>query len=340
MKRIITALLMAVALGGSMLAVPSVASAQLSVGINVGYAPPPLPAYPQPFAPGPGFIWAPGYWSYGPYGYYWVPGTWVLAPAVGLLWTPGYWAWNGGYYWWHAGYWGPTVGYYGGINYGYGYNGYGYWGGYWRGHAFYYNRAVSNVNVTVIHNTYNRTIVNRSETRVSYNGGHGGINVRPTSAQESYARERHISATTTQMRQENLAKSNPAQRFSENHGRPEIAATTRPGKFTGANVVRMNRTKGSYEYHPTAHNTKKQRPASRKPQYAGKPPTMRPENSNTERRQEAAPRPQERAPQPQERMQRPEERAPQPQERTPRPEEHKKSRNDHKPKDNGRPPPL
>ena len=28
-------------------------------------------------------------------GYYWVPGTWVLAPEPGYLWTPGYWGWGG-----------------------------------------------------------------------------------------------------------------------------------------------------------------------------------------------------------------------------------------------------
>jgi WXXGXW repeat (2 copies) len=57
----------------------------------------------------------PGYWAWSPGGYYWVPGTWVLAPEPGLLWTPGYWAFNAGWFYWHPGYWGPVVGYYGGI---------------------------------------------------------------------------------------------------------------------------------------------------------------------------------------------------------------------------------
>ncbi|MGH8398160.1 MAG: YXWGXW repeat-containing protein [Gammaproteobacteria bacterium] len=338
-KRITPAIFIAALLAGAMLAIPGTSSAQVSIGVAVNFGPPPLPVYPQPYAPAPGYIWTPGYWAYGPYGYYWVPGTWVLAPAVGLLWTPGWWGWGGGFYRWHTGYWGPHVGYYGGVNYGYGYTGVGYEGGYWRGHAFYYNRAVSNVNVTVIHNTYNRTVINRSENRVSYNGGPGGINDRPSAAQESYASERHVPATTTQMRQENLARSNPAQRFSANHGRPEIAATARPGKFTGSGVVRMNSTKGSYEYNPAAHNTKTPRPASRNAQHVENPPNMRPENSNAQRHEESAPRPEERGPQPQEHEQRPDERAPQPQEHAERPEEHKESKNDHKQKDNGTPPP-
>ena len=48
-----------------------------------------------------------------------------------------------------------------GINYGYGYFGTGFVGGYWSGGAFNYNTAVMPVNQTVIHNTYNRTVINR-----------------------------------------------------------------------------------------------------------------------------------------------------------------------------------
>src|SRR5467141_3661875 len=145
------------------------------VVVSVSFAPPVLPVYVQPACPGEGYIWTPGYWAYGPDGYYWVPGTWVLAPTPGFLWTPGYWGWGGGGYLWHAGYWGPHVGFYGGINYGFGYVGSGYYGGRWdRGH-FAYNRSVNNVNVTIIHNTYNTRVVNRTTTRVSYNGGNGGV---------------------------------------------------------------------------------------------------------------------------------------------------------------------
>ena len=81
-------------------------------------------------------------------GYYWVPGVWVQPPSVGLLWTPAWWGWENGAYLFHAGYWGPHVGFYGGINYGFGYGGVGFFGGEWRGGAFFYNRTVANVNVT------------------------------------------------------------------------------------------------------------------------------------------------------------------------------------------------
>ncbi|MGH8307020.1 MAG: YXWGXW repeat-containing protein [Gammaproteobacteria bacterium] len=287
MKRFAMLLMGALLFAGSMLALPATASAQVSIGISVRVGPPPLPVYPQPFAPGPGFIWAPGYWGYGPYGYYWVPGTWVLAPRVGFLWTPGYWGWRGGFYWWHPGYWGPRVGFYGGIHYGYGYTGVGYVGGYWRGNAFYYNRAVSHVNVTYIHNTYNQTVINNTTrvNRVSYNGGEGGIDARPTAEQEAFAREPHVALTKAQIHQERLAMNNPAQRFSTNHGRPEIAATAKPGKFKGPGVVRMNRTKDTYAYHPA----KRDRAVYQNERHAGKSGSGRPDHPNQERHEYGQP---------------------------------------------------
>ncbi len=208
-----------------------------AVFISVGIAPPPLPVYEQPYCPAPGYIWTPGYWAYGPDGYFWVPGTWVMAPEVGYLWTPGYWGWGGNAYVWNPGYWGPQVGYYGGINYGYGYYGNGYQGGDWHGRDFYYNRAVNRVNVTNIHNTYNTTMVNNTVNRVSYNGGQGGINARPTAAQEAAARERHVGATSVQTQHEQMARNDRAQWASVNHGRPEVAATPKPTAFHGTGVV-------------------------------------------------------------------------------------------------------
>src|SRR5262249_35718224 len=157
-------------------AIPPPAHAQVAVGVSVNFAPPDLPVYEQPPCPGEDYIWTPGYWDWDGDDYFWVPGTWVLAPEPGFFWTPGYWAWGPSGFFFTAGYWGPVVGFYGGVDYGFGYFGHGYEGGRWeRGH-FFYNRTVSNVNVTVIHNTYNTTIVNRNVTRVSYNGGNGGIN--------------------------------------------------------------------------------------------------------------------------------------------------------------------
>ena len=80
------------------------APAQIGVGVSVRIGPPALPVYEQPLCPGPGYLWTPGYWAWDDVdGYYWVPGTSVVAP-VGLLWTPGYWGWNDDVYAWNAGY--------------------------------------------------------------------------------------------------------------------------------------------------------------------------------------------------------------------------------------------
>jgi hypothetical protein len=239
-----------------LLALPAASSAQV-VGIAIRIGPPALPVYEQPICPGPGYIWTPGYWAYGPDGYYWVPGTWVLAPAPGLLWTPGYWGWRGGFYVWHAGYWGPHVGFYGGINYGFGYTGVGFVGGFWRGGVFQYNTAVTHVNTTIIHNTYvNNTVVNNvTVNRVSYNGGPGGVNAQATREELRAENEHHIADTPAQTQHEQAAGSNRAMLYSANHGRPSVAATARPGEFSGHGVMAAKGEGNSYHsFTPPAHN--------------------------------------------------------------------------------------
>src|SRR5271169_4064477 len=195
-----------------MVCMSAVSFAQIGVFITI--APPPLPVYEQPLCPGDDYIWTPGYWAYGDDfdDYYWVPGTWVLAPEVGFLWTPGYWVWGGDRFVFYEGYWGPHVGFYGGISYGFGYFGEGYEGWRWDHNHFFYNRSVNNVNVTEIHNVYNTTVVNRGESHVSYNGGNGGINARPTPQQEASARERHVAPVAAQTQQMQAARSERQQR--------------------------------------------------------------------------------------------------------------------------------
>src|SRR5579863_1359525 len=212
--------------------------AQVRVGVAITIAPPELPVYEQPICPGDGYLWAPGYWAYGDDGYFWVPGTWVLAPEVGFLWTPGYWGWGDGLYVWYPGYWGPTVGFYGGIDYGFGYTGAGFWGGYWNHDRFYYNRSVTNVNITNIQNVYSRPVENKvGVTRASFNGGPGGISRQATSAELAAARGAHQPPTSAQMAHERAARTDRSQWASVNHGRPAVAATARPAAFSGRGVV-------------------------------------------------------------------------------------------------------
>jgi hypothetical protein len=229
------------------------AQAQISIGISVNFAPPPLPVYEQPPIPDADFIWIPGYWAWDDdiYDYYWVPGTWAPAPEPGLLWTPAWWGWNNGGYGFHDGYWAPHVGYYGGIAYGFGYNGSDYEGGEWRGGRFFYNRSVNNVTNVNITNVYNKTVIVNQSTTASFNGP-GGASAQPTSQQLAVAQERHVAPTAMQTQHVRAALAMPALRASANHGAPPVAATARPAAFTGEGVVKAARPGGDYHAPPAA----------------------------------------------------------------------------------------
>jgi hypothetical protein len=273
--RFICSLLLAVGI----LAIPAPSRAQVVVGISVRFGPPELPVYEQPLCPGEGYIWTPGYWAWDVDGddYYWVPGTWVLVPEVGFFWTPGYWAWDGAGFVFYEGYWGPVVGFYGGINYGYGYFGHGYEGGRWDNGRFYYNRSVNNVNITEIHNVYNTTVINNTTvTHVSYNGGNGGINERPTPQEEAAAREKHISPVSAQMQHVQAARADQALRASANLGKPPVAATPRPGALNDRGIVPAKQ--GRYNPPPRSETSAPRpgaavNPPTRSEHNADRPPT-------------------------------------------------------------------
>jgi hypothetical protein len=209
--------------------------------------PPELPVYDQPPIPAPGYIWTPGYWGGGPLGYFWVPGTWIEPPSVGLLWTPGYWGFRDGIYVWNAGYWGPHIGFYGGVDYGFGYGGVGYEGGRWVNGVFSYNTTVNNFGGVHITNVFSENVVVNNVTRVSFNGGPGGTTVRPTPQEEAAARDQHVAANPAQLQHERTAAANKDLLASENHGRPAIAATAKPGEFSGKGVIAAREAKPGVE---------------------------------------------------------------------------------------------
>jgi len=261
----------------AMLAISASAFAQIGISINIG--PPPLPVYEQPPCPDEGYIWTPGYWAYGPFGYYWVPGTWVLAPTVGYLWTPPWWGWGGSGFIFHAGYWGPHIGFYGGVNYGFGYFGHGFEGGRWDNGRFFYNRSVTNINVTRVTNVYNTTVINNNSTainRVSYNGGEGGLTARPNQEEEAAARDNHVAPTSVQAHQAQAALTNPGLRASENHGKPTIAATPKPGAFNDRGAVAAKEAGGQFR---PANNVP--RPPNSTVHASDVPSVPRPTPSNT-----------------------------------------------------------
>jgi hypothetical protein len=223
---------------GAALAVPMAtlpvaqAHAGIFIGISVGIAPPALPVYVQPPIPAEGYIWTPGYWSYGDAGYYWVPGVWVQPPTVGVLWTPGYWGWEGGHYLFHGGYWGPHVGFYGGVNYGFGYGGFGYGGGEWRGGHFAYNSAVCNFGGVHVSNVYvNRTVINTTVINHASFNGPGGYQNRPTAQESQWSNEHHIEPTANQQQHFQAAAQDRSQLASVNHGRPATLAAASPAAY-------------------------------------------------------------------------------------------------------------
>jgi len=196
----------------------------------VSEAPPPVPVYEQPYVPAPNYIWQPGFWGWGPYGYYWVPGTWVEAPQPGYLWTPGYWGWSGAGFAWNQGYWALSVGFYGGVNYGGGYFGHGYGGGRWDGDDFRYNTYVTRVDTTIVTNVYvDKTVyVNNSPTRISYNGGPNGLHDRPTPDDLTVAKAPHLGLTPVQQLHIKTAAGDRALLATVNHSKPPVLTVAHP----------------------------------------------------------------------------------------------------------------
>jgi hypothetical protein len=124
------------------------------------------------------------------------------------------------------------------VNYGCGYGGVGYVGGHWDHGAFFYNSAVTKVNTTVVTNVYNKTVINNTTVNnVSFNGGNGGITAQPTAQEKTWSQEPHTPPTALQTQHEHTASTNRALFASVNHGTPMVAATTKPGVFSGAGVV-------------------------------------------------------------------------------------------------------
>jgi len=151
--------------------------------------------------------------------------------------TPGYWCFADGLYVWNPGYWAPAVGFYGGINYGYGYFGQGYQGGYWRDQKFYYNRAVNDVGNTNVTTVYNTKVTNVTVNHVSYNGGPGGVDARPSSQEQAAGHQGRHAPTSEQNAHAAGARGQHDLLASVNQGRPAIAATSKPNTFSGSGTV-------------------------------------------------------------------------------------------------------
>ena len=71
---------------------------------QVAAAPPADRVEVVPVAPGPGQVWVPGYYYWGPRGYLWAPGRYVVA-RPGAYWVGPRYVYRGGYHYYYGGRW-------------------------------------------------------------------------------------------------------------------------------------------------------------------------------------------------------------------------------------------
>jgi hypothetical protein len=65
----------------------SARAAQVSIGIRIGAPPPARVVRVVPRAPGPGYLWVPGYWYPVNGRYVWRQGYWTVPPYAGAVWV-------------------------------------------------------------------------------------------------------------------------------------------------------------------------------------------------------------------------------------------------------------
>src|SRR4029077_3502428 len=94
--------------------------------------------------------------------------------------------------------------------------------------TFRYNRAVTHVNTSVIHNTYvNKQVFNNNRSRASFNGP-GGTTAKPTAKEQAAVKAEHIPATSSQQSRVEAAKNDPDLHAANNHGKPKAEAIKAP----------------------------------------------------------------------------------------------------------------
>src|SRR6185312_12381563 len=81
-----------------------------------------------------------------------------------------------------------------------------------------------------------KTVVNNRPGGAAFNGA-GGVQARPSAAEEAAAKEQHEERTAEQTRHVGAAKADPAQRASANRGKPAVAAAAKPGELKGPGAV-------------------------------------------------------------------------------------------------------
>ena len=75
-----------------------------NVVVEAPSAPPPVRVEVVPVAPGPAYVWAPGYWSWNG-GWIWVGGRYVMRPHYGAVWIGPRWVHHGRHFIYVRGHW-------------------------------------------------------------------------------------------------------------------------------------------------------------------------------------------------------------------------------------------
>ena len=140
----------------------------------------------------------------------------------------------------------------------------GYGGGRWNGGNFNYNTAVTNVNTTVIRTTYvDRTVINNvSVNRVSYNGGQGGISVRPNQAEIAAQQHKRFGPQNTQVQHERQASQVKANFAPVNHATPAHVAVAKPSASVPASAARPVKANETRPVTTAKSGTSTQHPAT------------------------------------------------------------------------------
>jgi hypothetical protein len=73
--------------------------------VTASVPPPAPPMETAPPAPGPDYVWTPGYYNWNGVAWVWAPGIWVVPPYRGAVWFRGGWVYRGGRAYWSRGRW-------------------------------------------------------------------------------------------------------------------------------------------------------------------------------------------------------------------------------------------
>jgi hypothetical protein len=84
---------------------PAVATEPVATDVYVVRTPPTVRVETRTVAPGPGYIWTPGYWRWSGGNYVWVSGAWVRPPRTTAVWVPGHWVHRPRGWVWVPGHW-------------------------------------------------------------------------------------------------------------------------------------------------------------------------------------------------------------------------------------------